>query len=225
MPGGLMREVKTDAGSFYDQAEQAIFRLSSKSHWDVPIRTPAGRLHFLVAHPTPPVFDGPEDRNGKRNHDEIRLLADYVSSDTGGYIYDDRGRKGALDAEASFVIAGDLNADPHDGDSTGNSIQQLLEHPRIECASAPTSAGGAEQAVLQAGQNAEHQGDSAADTGDFGDEATGNLRLDYVLPSNDLEVTGSGVYWPKSDEPGFDLVGASDHRLVWIDVRMADAAE
>ena len=55
-----------------------MFRLSSKSHWDVPIRIGRETVHFLVSHPTPPVFDGPEDRNGTRNHDEIRFWADYV---------------------------------------------------------------------------------------------------------------------------------------------------
>ncbi len=54
------------------------FRLSSKSHWDVPIEIGKKTVHFLVSHPTPPVFDGPEDRNGTRNHDEIRFWADYV---------------------------------------------------------------------------------------------------------------------------------------------------
>ena len=47
----------------------------------------AETVHFLVSHPTPPVFDGPEDRNGPRNYDEIRFWADY-SPRTGGYIYD-----------------------------------------------------------------------------------------------------------------------------------------
>ena len=32
-----------------------------------------GNFTYLCSHPTPPVFDGPEDRNGRRNHDEIRL--------------------------------------------------------------------------------------------------------------------------------------------------------
>ena len=36
-------------------------------------------FHLLASHPTPPVFDGDEDRNGKRNHDEVRLIADYIN--------------------------------------------------------------------------------------------------------------------------------------------------
>lgn len=60
-----------------------VLRLSSKSHWDVPIDIPLGdgvtqRVHMLLHHPTPPAFDGQEGRNLRRNHDEIRLFADYV---------------------------------------------------------------------------------------------------------------------------------------------------
>ena len=53
-------------------------------------------IHTLVSHPTPPVFDGPEDRNGTRNHDEIRLWSDYVLPSRSGYIYDDEGERGGL---------------------------------------------------------------------------------------------------------------------------------
>jgi len=54
-------------------------RLSSKSHWDVPVNTPNGPLHIYASHPTPPVFDGPEDRNGLRNADEIRFWSLYLN--------------------------------------------------------------------------------------------------------------------------------------------------
>ena len=63
MPGNLIPT------PFYSPDEVEILRLSSKSHWDVPIRIENKVVHFLVSHPTPPVFDGPEDRNGRRNHD------------------------------------------------------------------------------------------------------------------------------------------------------------
>src|SRR5919109_3319280 len=81
MPGNLIPT------PFYSPDEVAVLRLSSKSHWDLPIRVPGGgRVHFLVSHPTPPVFDGPEDRNGRRNHDEIRFWADYISPARSSYI-------------------------------------------------------------------------------------------------------------------------------------------
>jgi Endonuclease/Exonuclease/phosphatase family len=81
---------------WYSPEELAIFRLSSKSHWDIPVLVGGKVIHTLVSHPTPPVFDGPEDRNGTRNHDEIRFWSDYVLPSRSGYIYDDRGRRGGL---------------------------------------------------------------------------------------------------------------------------------
>src|SRR5215207_8467850 len=67
---------------WYSPAELAVFRLSSKSHWDVPVAIEGRTVHFLVSHPTPPVFDGAEDRNGTRNFDEIRFWADYITPGT-----------------------------------------------------------------------------------------------------------------------------------------------
>ena len=79
MPGALLPIDPATGQSWYSPAELEVVRLSSKSHWDVPIQIGSGRpVHFLVSHPTPPVFDGPEDRNGRRNFDEIRFWADYV---------------------------------------------------------------------------------------------------------------------------------------------------
>ncbi len=63
-------------------------RLSSTSHWDVPVYV--GRVvHVLAAHPAAPALDGPEDRNGLRNADEIRFWADYVAGPGAAWIVDD----------------------------------------------------------------------------------------------------------------------------------------
>jgi hypothetical protein len=54
---------------------------------------------MLLHHPTPPTFDGPERRNVMRNHDEIRLWADYVGcsgTDSAAYLYDDAGAAGGI---------------------------------------------------------------------------------------------------------------------------------
>jgi hypothetical protein len=218
---------------FYSAEEQAIFRLSSKSHWDVPVKLPGRKpVHFLVSHPTPPTFDGTEDRNGRRNHDEIRFWADYVTGGSAAaYIYDDAGQHGGLGKGQDFVIAGDQNADPYDGDSTEDAIWQLLDHPRVNAKSAPESDGATEAALLQGGANLSHTGPHAQDTADFNDNpAPGNLRADYVLPSADLDILDSAVFWPLQADPLFRLTGVftpslapiyfptSDHRLVWVDV-------
>lgn len=199
-------------------------RLSSKSHWDVPIGIgPVDRalvVHVLCSHPTPPVFDGPEDRNGCRNHDEIRFWVDYLTPGQDGWIADDAGVAGGLPNEAPFVLMGDLNCDPVDGDARREALAALRGHPRVADPE-PRSAGGTEQHGKQWGANASQKGDPAFDTGDFEDEVgkgPGNLRLDYVLVARSLPTFGCAVYWPPAYEPAARSVAASDHRLVWVDV-------
>ena len=215
MPGARL-PANPDGTPFYSDDALEFLRLSSKSHWDVPVRIDGEVVHFLVSHPTPPVFDGPEDRNGARNADEIRFWADYIAG--AGYIEDDSGMKGGLAGDARFVIAGDMNADPVDGESVPGAIGQLLEHPLVDASVAPQSDGGAAAAAAQDAANASQRGDPHLDTADFDDEAPGNLRVDYVLPSIGLEVVAAGVFWPAEGDPRAEWIDASDHRLVWIDV-------
>lgn len=225
MPGALLPDDPATPGSkdWYSPAELQKVRLSSKSHWDVPINLGGRTVHLLASHPTPPTFDGPEDRNGKRNHDEIRLWADYISgSRRSGYIYDDRGRRGGLPLGSSFVIAGDQNSDPNDGDSVEGSIEQLLDNLWVNTSRTPTSEGAVEQARLQGGVNATHRTPSKYDTADFS-EPPGNIRADYVLPSITLPILKAGVFWPTTKDPLSRLTGTypfptSDHRLVHVDV-------
>ncbi|GAA3727509.1 alkaline phosphatase D [Spinactinospora alkalitolerans] len=224
MPGALLPTDPETGADFYSAEELEALRLSSKSHWDVPVRVGRGRsVHFLVAHPTPPAFDGPERRNVARNHDEIRFWADYVTPGRGRYIYDDEGRRGGLRPGSAFVVAGDLNADPNDGDGHPEAVSQLLGAPRVNGTVLPRSEGAAEAAEDQGGANTGHSGPAAADTADFADDpAPGNLRVDYVLPSRGLPVRG-GVFWPTADDPLSRLTGehpfpSSDHRLTWLDL-------
>jgi hypothetical protein len=223
MPGAMLPVDPTTGESWYSPEELDVFRLSSKSHWDVEIEIGRKQVHFLVSHPTPPVFDGPEDRNGTRNFDEIRFWADYILPSRSRYIYDDDGNYGGIEPGEPFVIAGDQNSDPLDGDSIPGAIQQLLDHPRVNDKETPTSTGGVWASETQGGINDDHLSDPAEDTADFSDSAPGNLRADYVLPSKQLRIVDSAVFWPAPDEPHFDLTGtfpfpSSDHRLVWVDV-------
>jgi myo-inositol-hexaphosphate 3-phosphohydrolase/phosphodiesterase/alkaline phosphatase D-like protein len=240
MPGNLLTNdptvdnpatpVNENLGGFYSPAEQEVLRLSSKSHWDIPIQVNGQTIHVLASHPTPPVFDGPEDRNGKRNFDEIRFWSDYITPGQGNYIYDDQGQTGGLAAGSRFVIMGDQNADPNDGDSYNFAIRQLLQNPAINTNAIPTSPGGPQQSTLQGGANLTHRSNPIYDTADFADTTPGNLRTDYVLPSADLSITQSRVFWPLNTDPTFAPVGvfnpalpggfpSSDHRLVWVDVQ------
>jgi hypothetical protein len=229
MPGALLPDDPNTAepADWYTPGpELDSFRLASKSHWDVPIMIEGKTVHFLTSHPTPPVFDGPEDRNGTRNHDEIRFWADYVIPSRSDYIYDDNGNDGGITPGDAFVIAGDQNSDPFDGDSIPGSAQLLLEHPLVNTKITPDSEGGTQQSILQDDNNDQHLGDPAFDTADFAEAifgGPGNLRADYVLPSKSLRIEDAGVFWPLNTDPLFPLVGtfpfpSSDHRLVWVDV-------
>ncbi len=215
MPGAL-KPVNPDGTDYYPPSAWSSLRLSSKSHWDVPIDIDGRRLHVLAAHPTPPAFDGPEKRNARRNHDEIRLWVDYLEPTAASWIVDDGGASGGLPRDRDFVILGDLNADPNRGSGFPGAIRQLLNHPRVDSSVVPQSAG-AVSAAQRAGlaEVDAHR----ADTADFSEPVPGNLRVDYVLPSRGLDIVAGGVFWPAEGETA-DWVRASDHRLVWMDVRI-----
>jgi len=46
------------------------------------------------------------------------------------------------------------------------------------------------------------------------------MRVDYVLPARTLSVLGSGVFWPAEGSAEHAWIDASDHRLVWVDLRL-----
>lgn len=214
MPENLLPDGRDGRPAWYSERAAAQLRLSSKSHWDVPVRAGGALVHVLAAHPTPGVFDGPEDRNGRRLFDELRLLADYVSGgDRADYVVDDAGRAGALPPDALFVVMGDMNADPVRDEAPYGipAIRQLLDLERVQDP-APSSPGGAAAAL------------ASGPPGHGERWTTGFGRLDYVLPSVGLRVVGAGVFWPASDDPLRDLVEepdrASDHHLVWVDVKL-----
>ncbi len=234
MPGALLPDNPDtpEPADFYSAEELEVFRLSSKSHWDLPLQIGRRTVHFLVSHPTPPVFDGVEDRNGRRNSDEIRFWADYITVADSGYIYDDNGVHGGLAPFAQFVIAGDQNSDPLDGDSLPGSIQQLLDDPRVNNSRTPDSRGAVQAAAQQGGANQTHLSHPRFDTADFSDTQPGNLRADYLLPSNTVRIRSSGVFWPLVRSALYRLVydpefpsgvSSSDHRLVWAQVQVLGA--
>lgn len=206
---------------YYPKKVWKRLRLSSKSHWDVPIEVDGRVIHVLASHPTPPAFDGAEDRNGCRNHDEIRFWQHYISpeSEDTRWLVDDAGKQGPLANDASFFIAGDLNADPVDGSGIAAGIRGLLALPRV-IDPQPKSAGAVTSSRKAGHANETHRGDPALDTSQFTPRSVGNLRVDYCLPSADMKVLQSGVFWPQSDELGGDWVEATDHRLVWVDVQL-----
>jgi len=215
---GAIRPVDPRTGkSFYSDTVWPQLRLSSKSHWDVPVKTPGGTVHMLVSHPTPPVFDGPEKRNAARNHDELRLWSEYLGAGEKPWLCDDQGRCGGLARDARFVILGDLNNDPADGDGRHEAIVELIEHPRVLRYPTPRSVGAEQTSLAYAEKGITRRGAPFHATGDFGPKS-GTMRLDYVLPSTGFTPVGSGVFWPAQDSPEAAIADGSDHHLVWVDV-------
>ncbi len=107
-----------------------ILRLSSTAHWLVPIDIPDhGRAWIGTFSANTPVFDGDEDRNGRRNHDELMFWTHLLN--------------GALDAPApsGLVLAGHANLDPERGDGRREAIRTLLSHPTLQDPKPTGSAG------------------------------------------------------------------------------------
>jgi hypothetical protein len=206
LPGALLVAGDPPEGAHPDQ------RLSSVGHWDVALTLPdGGRVRLWAWHATPPVFDGPEDRNGRRNHDESAFWLRYLD----GALY-------VLPEPGPFVLLGDANLDPEDGDGRPEALRALLGHPRL-VDPMPRSDGGRAAAARDGGVNGVHRGDPAMDTADWPDDgvdAPGNLRVDFVLPSSEWRILGSGVWWPEAGEEAEAAAVASRHRMVWVDVEL-----
>ena len=190
LPGNLMPPASPEVA--------AVQRLSSTAHWQVPVDTGSGPITLLAWSATPPVFDGPEDRNGRRNHDEAAFWLDRLP-------------------ESRFVLIGDANLDPVDGEGRPEALRAL-----IAAAQDPKPASEGAARAPQTGANALHSGDPALDTAAWPDaDGPGNMRVDLVLPSRDLVVSDAGVLWPAPGAPLADVVAAaSRHRLVWVDLEL-----
>ncbi len=207
------RPIDPETGeSYYDDDTWNVLRLSSKNHVDVPILVIGRRIHILASHPTPPVFDGKENRNGCRNHDEVKFWIDYLAGEDGEaveHIVDDSGQRGGVDTEDLVVVMGDLNVDPADGEGDKQVIAALLSQPRLQDP-IPTSAGAVES-------KADDAGNPERDTASF---RHANMRVDYVLPDHRMHLRQSHVFWPQRDSDDYHLIRASDHRMVWVRVEI-----
>ena len=213
-PGDGQRVPESE--DWYTQEMLAALPLSSKSHWDVPVRLEDGSLiHIFASHPIPPVFDGPEDRNGRRNHDEIRFWAEYLRG--AEWIVDDEGVSGGA-ADEPAVIVGDLNSDPVAGDSLDHPVGMwLLANPLVDGSFTPES-----EIELEArGRVLRPEA-----TAEFG------LRVDYVLPTRGAIVVRGGIVRGEADLPSATglsdqsldslVYSVSDHFPVWLDLRLPD---
>lgn len=177
---------------------RSTLRLSTSGHWAVPVLLPDGRrLTLLTWYATPPVFDGPEDRNGRRNHDEAAFWLHLLAGDLA-----------FAPPQPPLVLIGQSNLDPADGEGRPQALRDLLANPLLQD---PQPRGTAQRS--DPGQS----GDPALDTAYY--PQTGGLRVEVVLPSSDLTVAASGVLWPPDADPlSPTLRTASRHRPVWADL-------
>ncbi|MCF3098365.1 endonuclease/exonuclease/phosphatase family protein [Aeromonas australiensis] len=218
--------------AWYDDAAWQQFPLSSKNHADVPVRVKTDKgeevIHFLISHPTPPIFGNAARHNVKHNRAEVAFWNDYVKGL--GYMTDDKGTKGGLAKNAKFVIAGDLNADPLTGDGDLTAIQALLDNALMNQditngTQIPVSEGGPE--CLSKGTDCKRNLNRPSPERIT---SSSGLQLDHLIPSANLNAVKSGVFWPASFEAGYHLVYdaklgiakgvSSDHRLVWVDLKL-----
>ena len=177
-------------------------RLSSVGHWVMPVNLPDSKtLTLMTFHATPPVFDGPEDRNGRRNHDEILFWLRFLDGEFGSA------------PNRRFVLLGDANLDPTDGEGRKSAIARLLSDHRLQDPRpkrpAPTV------------QGPGHTGNAALDTVAWPEDGPGHLRVQYILPSSDIQVEDAGVHWPPNGAPGFeDAAIAGPHHMIWADITL-----
>ncbi|MGX0975688.1 hypothetical protein ACSSVY_001398 [Roseovarius sp. MBR-51] len=193
LPGALLPV--RDGLPYPSGAAQAVQRLSSNGHWIVPVMLASGPMLVMTFHATPPVFDGPEDLNGRRNHDEIRFWQLYFD---GAFGPPPHGR---------FVLMGDANLDPEASDGRRQAIHNLLADPRLQDPRPMRPEPGSDAMRLQ--------------TVHWPPPGPGARRVSYILPSRDLSVAGAGVHWPPEETTEGDLAAmASPHRLVWVDLSL-----
>ncbi|MGN4998167.1 endonuclease/exonuclease/phosphatase family protein [Aeromonas veronii] len=229
---GIKNPYRECGDAWYADEVWQQFPLSSKNHADVPLRIKTAKgeevIHFLISHPTPPIGNNAARHNIKHNRAEIAFWNDYVKGLN--YMTDDKGTKGGLAKNAKFVIAGDLNADPLTGDGDLTAIQALLDNALMNQAITngtliPVSEGGLECVSKGA--------DCKRNLNRPNPERITNssvLQLDHVIPSANLNAVKSGVFWPASFEAGYHLVYdaklgiakgvSSDHRMVWVDLKL-----
>ena len=224
MPGARLPDdpATPEPADWYTADELAVLPLSSKSHWDVPIDVDGrDRPRARVASDTRLRRCRGPQRAAQRRRD--RFWADYVAGNDIAWIVDDAGATGGLDADAEFVIVGDLNSDPVDGDSRRRAIRTAAR-PRQVQDPPPASDGRAPgRRRTRRGANAVHAGDPGSTPPTSPTTRTGNLRVDYVLPSDGFDnrrrrrvlaaATDELAVSSPSEPPA-----SSDHRLVWVDL-------
>lgn len=178
------RSTETAAPEFTLAPEVAeVQRLSSHGIWEVPVHLPGGQtLTVLAWHAAPPIDDADFARNVRRNADENAFWLYRLGGDLGPA------------PSHPFVLMGNSNLDPAQGNGERSVMARLLSHPELQ----------------DLAPSAPHPSDGTASTATaWWPDGAGALRVDYLLPSSELQILDSGLHWP-ADE--------ATHAYIWVDI-------
>ena len=230
MPGALLPDdpATPAPADWYSPAELDVFRLSSKSHWDLPI---------LIGRQGRALPDEPSDaaglrrrrRTGTARGTSTRSASGPTTSRParGGYIYDDAGRSGGLEPGIAVRDRRRPELRParrrqHPGRDPATARAPARQHD----SSTPASPGAVEQNALQGGVNLTHRSDPKLRHRRLRRRRTAaTCGPTTCCRGRTCTSSTRGVFWPLMADPLFRLVGVfpfptSDHRLVWVDVRL-----
>lgn len=201
MPAALLPKAEDGSPTGLTEKERAIFRLSSASHWDVPVKLPDGSLlHILCSQPGVALAAEPGERQRLRTADEIRFWTDYTDGEP--YFVDDSNGPGGADPDAPFVILGNLGLPPGTGEPATDPVHSLLHATRrVNSAVTPTS--------------------DLSIPGLDPTATSARGRCDYILPSSDLGIVSAGIWRHGSPDRPFP----SDHYPTWMEVRIVPPAK
>lgn len=196
------------------EQEKLLQRLSNAGHYVVPIAySPGMTLNLMAYSATSPLFDGPEDRNGRRNADETNLWLHFLKGDLPQSPLSKAPFRKPM---GPFVLLGQPNLDPWHGEGRPEALRALLASPYVRDTK-PRNAG--------ARDDPGRAGDASFHTALVGKSGKG-MRLDVVLPARGIRVLSSGVYWPADSDPfASRIAAASRHRPVWVAIRLEDGAK
>lgn len=198
LPDNVTAQMQSEIGATVPEG----YPLFSKALVIAPIDVDGQVLVLVLLHPVPPII---YPTWPYRNRDELggaRALLDGLLPGVA-----------PLPDGARFVLVGDFNADPDDGDSLPGAIQQLLDHPRL----VPYQPEGAGTLGHHPERNTNVS--DCPSTTPIDPTASFQLQLDYLMPSTTIgEPLDGGVFFP-AEAADFDLAcRASDHMMLWADL-------
>lgn len=184
--------LQANRAPFFPTSIGDVLPVAARGLWAVPIDAPCGRLTLLFGYGPPPIYDGPEDRNGKRGGAHARFWRALIA---GAGLADDAGDARPLNTGA-FVLGGNFGIDPGRGEGDRAAMRALLAAPAL-ARWAPHG----------------RMGEATADY------RIGPMRTDYLLVSAGLTVTGGGVDWPDPESAAGRIAAtAGHHRPLWADI-------